>query len=171
VNQPTILFMNTPVTNQLQFQWADDDGNEATSTLLLSPGSDITVDLDSGDVTKQLRFVVEETAGFADSNYTDIYQSDLNASGSWESVTTTENGDGVLVDTTNLTDRAPSTQRVGSGTFITTNDGQTTDGTPGGPDHASMQSPSLPQHARDDLYPFPIFAIFPSLYHEIVDVD
>jgi len=131
--QETIFGKNTPSMNQLQFQWAQDDGTEATSTLLLSPGSDISVDLSAGNANRQLRFVVEETAGFANNNYTDQYQSDLNASATWENVTTTENGDGVLVDTTNLTDRAPSTQRVGTGTFISTNDGQTTDGSPGGP--------------------------------------
>lgn len=132
VNSPSVLFMDNPIMNQLQFQWFNDDGNEATSTAKETVGTDTVIDLSGGDVTVQLRIVVEETAGIANTNYSDQFESDLNTSASWENVTTVENGDGVLVDTVNLTDGNNTTQRVGAGSFLTPNAGQTTDGSPGG---------------------------------------
>lgn len=125
--------MATPTMDQEDFQWFNDDGNEATSTSAAAINTNLTaVDLDGGNVDFQIRIVCKETGAAANNNYTDQFESDLNASATWESVTTTENGDGCLVVSTNLTDLGETTQRVGGGTFLTPNDGQSTDGSPGG---------------------------------------
>lgn len=120
---------DTPTMDQEDFRWGNSDGNEAGHTFAAALNTHLTgVSLDSGNVRRILRIVIRETAGNANANVTGTIESDLNTSGTWEAVTGTENGDGVFCIAVNLTDTGDSTQRVGGGTFVTPNAGQTTDG-------------------------------------------
>ncbi len=121
--------MDSPAFEQSDFQFFNDDGNEAASTSLESIDADTTQNVDS-DFDFQMRFLIKETAGNAASNDTFVFRHDLNSTGF---VNTTAATTVARIIATNLTNLGETTQRIGSGTFLTPNDGQSTDGTAGGP--------------------------------------
>lgn len=90
--------------------------------------ADTNGDLDV-DVIYLMRVVVAEGANVAASGVTIQWEYNLNAAG-WNSVTTTA-APIQAVGSANLTNGEDCTQRLGSGTFITTNAGVTEDGTSG----------------------------------------
>ena len=118
---PIAKGMDTPTMRQFHFQWFNDDGSDETdSTTKAAIDTDITGQ--AADVNILIRFVVDETAGNANDNYSPQIQRRVNL--------------GTFVDcsavstivhaspSTKLVDGDDTTQRVGSGTFITLNSGQ-----------------------------------------------
>lgn len=128
--QASIRAHDNPGFKQSDFQFFNDDGNEANATTLEAIDADTTQNVDS-DFDIQLRFLVKETAGNAATNDVFKFQHDPNGTGFVDTTTTSTFA---KIISTNLTDLADTTQRVGVGTFLTPNDGQSTDGSAGGGD-------------------------------------
>lgn len=93
-----------------------EDGTESGSSIIGSANNQQTLDIDTN---YQARLLIQETAGASGNLSTPEWEYNHN-SGGWIDVTTTSS---VVkaVDSANLTDTGDTTQRVGGGTFITTN--------------------------------------------------
>ena len=127
--------MDTPLHDQDAHHFRQDNGSETTAAFLGLVNSDInvgpaeTIGLDSN---ARLRIVVQETAGFADSNHRCDWQYSLNG-GAWTDI----DGATSLViraaTSANYADGDHTTQQVGSGSFVTPNLGMDDgDGSSGG---------------------------------------
>jgi len=127
---PVAKGMDTPTMRQFHFQFFNDDGTDETDSTTKA-----LIDIDiTGQLTDEnflVRFVVDETAGNANTNYSCQLQVRNNV-GTYQPVT----GSSTLArsfDSTKLTDGNATTQRTGAGSFITTNKGQDdVDGAAGG---------------------------------------
>ncbi len=126
--------MDTPLHTQSAFQFRDDDGSETAATFFGSVNDDVTVG--SGetielDTNFRYRIVVQETAGFADSNHRSDLQYSLN-SGTWTDISATS----LVVrafTSTQYADGDDTTQQIGGGSFVTPNGGMDDgDGSAGG---------------------------------------
>lgn len=127
---PMALCMDDPTMRQLAIQVFNDDGTDETdSTSKAGIGVDITGQ--ALDENFLVRFVVDENAGNANANYSCQLEVRLEG-GAYQNV----NGSSTIArsfDSTKLTEDADTTQRTGSGTFLTANMGQDdVDGTAGG---------------------------------------
>lgn len=122
---PLALAHTNPSLDQDSFAFYN-DGTEAGSTIIGSVNTNPTLDVDT---TYLVRFLVQEAAGGTTTNTSVTLQYNHN-SGGWNNVTTTSS---VVkaVDSVNLTDGNNTTQRIGSGTFQSTNAGVIEDGTGG----------------------------------------
>lgn len=122
--------MNTPVLDQKQFRFRDDDGNEAGATWRQITNNDDTQNVDT---VYRVRFTIAETAGFASTNYKPQLERQLNGGG-YGNVTASS----TIIQTaaSQLVDGADTTQQLSSpDTFRTPNDGQDdVNGSAGGAD-------------------------------------
>lgn len=117
---PMALSMDTPTIDQFSIQLFNDDGTDETdSTSKAGVGVDI-VD-QALDENILVRFLVKETAGNAASNIRPQLEIRLNG-GTYQSVTGSSTI-GRSFDSTKLTAGDDATQRIGSGTFVTDNNG------------------------------------------------
>lgn len=117
---PMSLAMDTPTMSQDSIQLFNDDGTDETdSTSKAGVGVDITGQ--ALDVNLLVRFLVKEIAGNANSNYKPQLQINLNG-GTYQDVDGASTI-GQSSNSTKLTDGENCTQRIGSGTFVTENDG------------------------------------------------
>jgi len=111
---------STPVAeyDQDSFRARNDNGDETDSTWTAVADTNWTQMVDKN---LRLRFLVQETAGVADSGKT--FQLEYNRNGGgWNDVT----GSSSVVKasaTANVTDTADTTQQLGSGTYVSTNGG------------------------------------------------
>jgi hypothetical protein len=107
-----------PQYDQDSFRALNDNGDEATATWRATANTNWTQIVDK---TFRVRFLVQETAGAADSNKSFQLEYSLNGGG-WNDVT----GASLVVETAataNVTDAVDTTQQLGSGTFVTPNAG------------------------------------------------
>ena len=121
--------MDNPVLQQHSFRGRNDDGSESTATWKgLTVNNNWTQNVDENF---RVRFLVKETAGIAKDNYKPQLQYNRNGDG-WFDVNELSS----IVrasDSPNLTDGEDTTQQVGSGTFVSPNDGvDEVNGTAGG---------------------------------------
>ena len=117
-------------SDQSDFQWGDDDAGETTHTLLGTVSSSQDFDVTSGNVQQFLRLVIAETGG-AEGDEGAGFQLEFSINGgAYTNLTTTSTGCKAY-DSTNVTEGegGDTTQRVGTGTFISTNEGIIEDGT------------------------------------------
>lgn len=123
--------MNTFTPSVNAFRFYDDDSTEAASTPLANQDTNITVNLDGGNVALQLRYRLQEGGG-ADGGSTDDYALQF-AIGGGGFTTVTGATTGVIASTSGLTNDNATTNRAtngiadGSGSFIAGE--QCTDGT------------------------------------------
>lgn len=126
---PMALAMDNPIMEQTSIQVFNDDGTDETdSTSKAGVGVDI---IDQAlDENLLVRFLVKETAGFANANFKPQIQVRLNG-GTYQDVTGSSTIARVF-DSTKLIDGNDCTQRIGSGSFLSANAGQDdVDGTAG----------------------------------------
>ena len=117
---PMALAMDTPTIDQFSIQLFNDDGTDETdSTSKAGVGVDIVNQ--ALDENILVRFLVKETAGNAASNIRPQLEIRLNG-GTYQNVTGASTI-GRSFDSTKLTDGDDTTQRIGSGTFVTDNNG------------------------------------------------
>jgi len=104
--------------DQDSFRARNDNGNETTSTWTAAADTNWTQMVDKNF---RVRFLVQETAGVADSGKT--FQLEYNRNGGgWNDVT----GSSSVIKaaaTSNVTDGTDTTQQLGSGTYVSTNAG------------------------------------------------
>lgn len=117
-----MVAMFTPHFNASRFY--DDDAGEAVSTPLAAQDTDITVNVDGGNVALQFRGRIDETGG-ASGTTMDDYQAQYskNAAAAAD-LTTTDSGDGIRAVAAGLTNDNATTNRAtdgisdpGSGSF------------------------------------------------------
>ena len=124
---PMALAHNDPAYDQDSFAFYN-DGTESGSTIIGSVNTNPALELDT---TYLVRFLVQETAGGTGNNTSIQFEYNLNGAG-WNNVTGTSS---VIraTDSANLTDGGNTTQRIGAGTYLTTNGGiDDVDGLAGG---------------------------------------
>jgi hypothetical protein len=111
--------------DQDSFAFYNDDGSESAATIIGTVNTNPTLEVDT---TYHARLLLQEDGG-GSNTVAFTWQYSLN-SGTWTNVTTTSS---VVkaVNSANLTDGADCTQRIGSGTFISNNNGVTEDGSAG----------------------------------------
>jgi hypothetical protein len=108
------------VFDQDSFRGRNDDGNETTATWIAAANADFSHDIDA-DPKFRIRFLIQETAGVAEADFSEQLQYNLNGAG-WNNVTGASSViRGVL--SANYADGANTTQQIGAGTFIVTNAG------------------------------------------------
>jgi len=118
---PVSLAMDDPTMEQHSIQVFNDDGTDETdSTSKAGVGVDITGQ--ALDENLLVRFLIKETAGNANNNYGVQLEIRLNG-GTYQSVTDLSTI-GRSSASTKLVDKDDTTQRIGSGTFVATNEGQ-----------------------------------------------
>ena len=118
---PVAQAMDDPTMRQFHFQFFNDNGiDETDSTSKAAIDTDITGQ--NVDENFLVRIVVDETAGNANNNYTAQLQVRVDG-GTYQSVS----GGSTIAqafDSTKISDGSDTTQRTGSGTFVTPNAGQ-----------------------------------------------
>ena len=120
--------MNTPAFRQLHFRFRDNDGTDETdATWRQSTNDDDTQDLDT---TYRVRFSIEETAGFAANNQSFQLEYQVDGGGYVDVDGASSN---VRAVASNLVDGDDTTQQISSPRVFQGGDGQSTDGSPGGP--------------------------------------
>lgn len=124
---PVALAGGNPAWDQVGFAFYNDDGNESTATIIGTINQDPTLNTDT---TYHFRALIQETSGNGGNNK-DIQIEYNHNSGGWNPIATTSN---VIrsIASGNLTDEGATSQRIGSGTFLTDNTWQdSADGTIG----------------------------------------
>ncbi len=118
--------MDTAAFQQISFVGVRDNGDEANSTSIVSSSSTLTDDINSDwtqlvDTNFRVRFVIRETASIALANFKEVWQYNVNSSG-WFNITV---GGAVInsVASSQYSGPVDTTQRLGSGTFLTSNSG------------------------------------------------
>lgn len=118
----------TPSIDQQSFRGRNDNGTETTATWKANANVNWSQNVDENF---RVRFLLQEDNGGVESNFTAQLQYNLN-SGGWNNVTGASNVVRASASP-NVTDGADCTQQIGSGTFITNNDGfDEVDGASGG---------------------------------------
>lgn len=111
--------MDTPAFDQDIHHGRLDDGSETGATFIGAAGSDWS---QAVSTTFRCRFVIQETAGFAATNFRPDLRYELNGTGGFIAISDTS-----AVVRARLSDEYAdgddTTQQVGSGTFITDNNG------------------------------------------------
>jgi hypothetical protein len=113
-----VYYTSSPQYDQDSFRARNDNGNETDSTWTAAANTNWTQMVDKNF---RVRFLVQETAGIADSDKTFQLEYSLN-SGTWTDVT----GSSSVIKaapTAYVTDGVDIAQQLGSGTFITPNAG------------------------------------------------
>lgn len=112
-----------PSFTQSAFRLRNDDGSESTATWKATANQNASINVDENF---RCRFVVQETAGTPLSSVGFKFESRLNA-GSWTAITGTSS---TVISSlsSNFTDGVDCVQRVGSGTFISDNNGMDENG-------------------------------------------
>lgn len=124
---PWALLHNNAVIDQASYAFYL-DGTETGSVIIGSPDNQQNL---SVDTIYQCRVLLQDQNTGVATNVSTQWEYNL-AGGGWIVVTTTSSVVIAVSDGGNTTDGADCTQRLGSGTFITDNDGVTHDGTGGG---------------------------------------
>lgn len=108
------------VFDQDSFRGRNDDGNETTATWKDTANTNFSVDIDA-DAQFRIRFLIQETSGVAEADFSEQLQYNLNGAG-WNNVTGASSViRGVL--SSNYADGDDTTQQIGAGTFVTPNSG------------------------------------------------
>ena len=115
---PMALAHNTPNYDQDSYAWYN-DGTESGSTIIGTANTSQTL---NADTTYLIRFLIQEDNGGTGNNNSFQLEYDVNNSGTWNNVTSTSNSVRAVASG-NLTEGGNTTQRLGAGTFITTNAG------------------------------------------------
>jgi len=108
--------------DQDSYAFYEDDAGEATSTIIGSVNNQQTLDTDT---TYQCRLLIQETNGSSGTVKNEDWEYN-HAGGGWTMVETTSSV--IIAVDGQLTQGNDTTQRIGSGTYDTTNSGQSTDG-------------------------------------------
>ena len=113
--------------DQEGFRFRNDDGSETTATWLAALNTNASLAVDT---TYRLRMLIQNATVGAISDVDLEWQYNL-ASAGWNNITTSSS---VIraVASANFVDGDDCTQQLGSGTFLSNNDGMTEDGTAGG---------------------------------------
>lgn len=112
--------MDNPQFDQTNFHGREDDGNETGASFIGAANSDWTQDI---DVNFRCRFVIAETDGIASTNFREDIQFQLNGGG-WNAVLAS--GSAIIFATSaNYADGDHTTQQLGGGTFLGTNEAMT----------------------------------------------
>jgi len=106
-----------PAFDQDAFRGRNDDGSESAATFKENANVDWIQNVDENF---RVRFVIQETAGVASSNFQEQLEYNLGGAG-WNSVTDVSAVVRAFAST-NFADRDDTTQQVGAGTFLTAND-------------------------------------------------
>lgn len=115
-DRDTVAFAhNTPTMDQDSFAFYN-DGTESGSTIIGSVNANPSLPTDT---TYLIRFLIQETNGGTDTNNSFQLQYNLGGAG-WNNVTSTSSVVRAIASG-NLTDGGATTQRIGAGTFISTN--------------------------------------------------
>jgi len=123
------LAHNTPNLDQDSYAFYN-DGTESGSTIIGTANNSQNLD---ADTTYLVRFLIQEDNGGESSNFTAQLEYDVNSSGTWNNVTSTSNNVRAVTSGSLGTDGGNTTQRLGSGTYLTTNGGiDNGDGSAGG---------------------------------------
>lgn len=112
--------------DQNDFRGGVNSGTEATHAFIAAVNTDFSQVVDD---TFLMRFNVQESGGGSINNVDLEFQYNRNTLG-WNNITTSSQV--IIAVSSILVNGNDCTQRIGSGTFISNNDGQTTDGTSGG---------------------------------------
>ncbi len=119
INQPTIVFMTDSHIDQAEsFQFRLDNGTETTAAFLGAVNSDQTLDLDTN---YRIRFEVEETNGGSVNGAVMNLEFDHEGGGF---TAVAASGTAVIWATSPNYANSDTTQQIGDGTYITTNNGQ-----------------------------------------------
>lgn len=106
-----------PLFKQDSFRFRDDDGSESGATWLEIVNTNISADMDTNI---RLRFLIQETASGSEEEKVFFYQFRINA-GAWAIIT--NSGAVIAGESIHYSHGDDTTQQLGSGTYITENDG------------------------------------------------
>ncbi len=122
------LMEATATFDQDSFRGRNDDGSETTATWKANANINWTQAVDENF---RVRFLIQETAGVAESNFKEDLQYNLNGAG-WNDV---DDSTSLVVRMSlsgNFAHGDDTTQQVGAGTFVVDNDGMNETNPPGG---------------------------------------
>lgn len=125
--------MDTPVLEQVELRFRNDDGDET-----VFPGTGASWRQDSNiddsqdvDTVYRIRVLIAETAGFAQNNFGRALEFKHEADAEWNEFNDISSV--IQIAASQLVNNESTTQQLGSGTFVTPNDGQEeTTGSAGG---------------------------------------
>lgn len=116
LNAPTVFFHNAHTPILQQWRWYDNDGGANASTSLENESTSHEFDVSGGNVTAQLRVLVEETGDdTSDGNNAVLtFEYDINNSGTWTQITESSTAVQYSVGS-NLTSGTDTTNRATNG--------------------------------------------------------
>ncbi len=143
--------MDDPAFDQDRGRWRNDDGDDITATWRQLVNVNDTIDVTSGDADARLRYLIQETAGNSGANFGESWEWDLNGAASWTVLGNAGSDPVIFFTSTQYSDQDNCTQLLGSGTFITLNQGMANGGNGGGsnePDFSGSDESEFEQCLR-----------------------
>lgn len=143
--------------DQDAFRGRNDDGSETTATWKAAANTNWTQNVDENF---RVRFVIQETGGVSESNFSEDLQYNLNGAG-WNDVDDSASLVVRMSLSANFAHGDDTTQQIGAGTFLSNNDGMNETNPPG--------SGMVPDYAGNDETEFEFCVQIRSA--DVVDAD